>query len=275
MSNQNEEMKGLKNETSWQFEIDETRKKEALAEISLAVRKKKIRYYPSFASCMLEQMRYQTWQSRLIQGGILFLALMLCLVLRKEQTDDTTSIVLCSVFLAVASNLCLCTVGRLFSRNMAELEQTLYFNLKQMVCIQMLQAGLVDILILILLVAVCGGQNMAGAGACLLYLLVPFLWSNTVYLHMLTFLRGRGRGRNRARGLGRSPRGGMETGQDGIGTGVICGIAAVFPVFFEDAYASAYLPVWGLAALAGIAVLILEILRLLGKIEGGEGLCLN
>lgn len=255
MNNGKEEIRGLGSDPSFRFELNESKKEAGLVEIARAVQEKKIRYYPSFFTCMLNQLQYQTWQSRFLQGGMLLLALVLGLWMNKANIEDTQSLILGSVFMAVAANVCLSTVGSLFSRNMAELEQTLNFNLKQMVCIQMLEAGILDFLILALIMVLGGSLNQAGAGGYLLYLLVPFLWSNIVYLHMLTFLKRRGMG--------------------GTATGVLCGMGAVFPAFVKNAYDVMYLPLWGVAALAGILVLALEIKRLLGKIEGGEGLCLN
>lgn len=263
MNSRKEVISGFEIEASWRFGLDESRKEEGLAEIAQAVKKKKIRYYPSFGVCILEQMRYQTWQNRLIQGGILLLALALCLVLKKSKLEDVESIVLGSAFMAFAANICLSGVGSLFSRNMAELEQTLYFNLKQMVCIQILQAGILDGFILALFVIFCGDRAMGGTGAYLLYIIVPFLWSDIIYLHLLASMRAGGRTK------------GLESGMRGFTTGVICGMAAIFPAFLENAYAVIYLPAWGIAALAGIVVLCLEVRRLFGKIEGGEGLCLN
>lgn len=279
MNKEKIKFRAFETEVSWRVGLDSSRKEEGLAEIALAVQKKKIRYYPSFVDCMLQQMKYQTLENRLLQGGILIMALALSVALRKFRVEDTTAIVLCSAFMAFAANICMCAVGSLFFRNMAELEQTLYFNLKQMVCIQILQAGMTDVLILALLTILCGGQNIAGAGAYLLYLLVPFLWSDILYLHMLTSLRGKGRGRRSGRHLeGRSGRGmqsEMQENMGGVALGLVCGMAAVFPVFLGNVYEAAYLPVWGLAALAGFIALVMEIRRLLGKIEGGEGLCLS
>lgn len=242
---------------SWRFEIDETRKQEGLIQIKRAVQEKKVRYYPSFLACLIEQLRYQTWSFWVLQGGMLVLALVLIRYLNLPGGDGEASITVCSLFMVLTGNVCLSGVSRLFSWHMAELEQTLYLNLRQMVSIQMLLAGMIDLAVLGLLVIFCGGRSGAGTGAYLLYMLVPFIWSDILYLHMLTAMRGGLRGYRQ------------------LSAGILSGLLAVFPVFVEESYHLEYLMVWGIAAAAGMGVLILEIRRLFGKIEGGEGLCLN
>lgn len=241
----------------WRFEIDENRKQESLKVISRAVQEKKVRHYPSFLSCLIEQLRYQTWSFWFFQGSLLVLAFILIRYLNRPAVDEGFPIMVCSVFMVLTGNVCLNGIGRLFSWHMAELEQTLYLNLKQMVGIQMLLAGVMDLLVLSLFVIFCGGRNESGTAAYLLYMLVPFLWSDILYLHMLTALRGGMRGYRQ------------------LSAGLISAVLAVFPAFLEDSYHPEYLTIWGIIAAAGIGILIFEVRRLLGKIEGGEGLCLN
>ena len=242
---------------AWRFPISQPKKQESLNKIDMALRQKKIRYYPSFTECILGQLRFQSISYWMIQGGILILALLMIACLNRQGADEKVSVLVCSLFMAFAGNICLSGVGRLFSWHMAELEQTLYLNLKQMVCIQMLAAGMIDFVVLTLIVLFCGSRFDGGIGVYLLYLLVPFLWSDILYLHMLTALRGGMRGYRQ------------------LSAAVICGILAVFPSFFEDAYHFAFLPVWGVLAILGAGVLFMEVYRLIGKIEGGDGLCLS
>lgn len=241
----------------WKFSVNQLKKQECLAEIDKAVQQKKIRYYPSFLNGIWEQLRFQSISYWGLQAGVLFMALLLIAYLNRHGTAEKASITVCSLFMVFAGNICLSGVGRLFSWHMAELEQTLYLNLKQMVCIQMLAAGIMDLLVLALIVVFCGSRYDGGTGIYLLYLLVPFLWSDILYLHMLTIFRGGMRGYRQ------------------LSAAVICGILAVLPSLFEDAYYLACLPAWVGFALLGAGILAMEIRRLLGKIEGGDGLCLN
>lgn len=241
----------------WEVPVNQSKKQECLLGISRAVQQKKIRYYPSFSGCILKQLRFQSGQYWLINGSILLAAILLTYYLNYKGAEGGMSIAVCSLFMVLAGNICLSGVIRLFSWHMAELEQTLYLNLKQMVCIHMLAAGIMDSIVLALIVLITGTQYDGGAGVYLLYLLVPFLWSDVVYLHLLTVFRGGMRGYRQ------------------LAAGFICGILALFPVMLENAYHLDYVPVWGIFAICGTGGLIMEIRRMLGKLEGGEGLCLN
>ena len=225
---------------AWRFPLDESKKENSLAVIRQAAETKQLRRYPSFAANLWNQFRFQPWKS-----------------LHQKPIAGTDFITVCSVFLVFAGNICLSGVARLFSWHMAELEQTLYLNLKQMVCIRMLEAGILDLVILCILTGLTGRLNSVGTGACLLYMLVPFLWSDVLYLHMLTAFRN---------GL---------AGYRQISAGILCGLLALFPAMLEDAYETAALPWWCAFGLAGALLLGAEIYGILGKIEGGDSLCLN
>lgn len=242
---------------AWEIPVNQAKKQESLLEISRAVQEKRIRYYPSFSDCILKQLRFQSGQYWALNGNILLAAILLVNYLNYKGTKGDMPVAVCSLFMVLAGNVCMSGVVRLFSWHMAELEQTLYLNLKQMVCIHMLAAGIIDSIVLALIVMMTGTQYEGGAGVYLLYLLVPFLWSDIVYLRLLTVFRGGMRGYRQ------------------LAAGLICGILALFPVLLEQAYHLEYVPVWAIFAICGAGGLIMEIRRLLGKLEGGEGLCLN
>lgn len=241
----------------WRFPIDEAEKEKGLAVIRHAAEKKQLRYYPSFWEKLWNQFRFQSWKYRVSQGAVLLAAMLLAAYLNERNMAGTESVVVCSVFLVFAGNICLSGVGRLFSWHMAELEQTLYLNLKQMVCIGMLEAGIVDLMVLGLLTGFMGGMSQVGTGVCLLYMLVPFLWSDILYLHMLTALRN------------------TQSGYWQLAAGIFCGLLALFPAIWEEAYNTDVLHLWGIGAVVGVLLLAAEIYRILGKIEGGDSLCLN
>lgn len=241
----------------WRFPLDESRKNRSLAVICEAAEQKQLRQSPSFRQNLWNQFRFQPWSCRAAQGAVLLAALLLAKWLNYKEAAGSESITACSVFLVFAGNICLSGVARLFSWHMAELEQTLYLNLKQMVCIRMLEAGILDLVILSLLTGMTGRLNSAGTGAYLLYMLVPFLWSDALYLRLLTVLRN------------------GAAGYRQFSAGILCGFLSLLPVLFEHAYEAVRLPWWRVSALAGALLLAAEIYGILGKIEGGDSLCLN
>lgn len=94
-------------------------------------------------------------------------------------------------------------------------------------------------------------------GMYMIYMLVPFLWSDALYLHMLGFFR------NTASGL------------KAFASGIVCGMLACFPIMWDEVYTFSYRRVWVLMAVFGTVFFICEICRMLGRIERGDSVCLN
>ncbi len=241
----------------WRFLLDEEKKEQSLSVIRLEVSRKRLRRYPSFVEQIINQLRFRSGKYWLLQGVLLLAAMFLALALHKRRTGSAETLAACSVFLVFAGNICLSRVAGLFSWHMAELEQTLYLNLKQMVCIRMLEAGIADLIILAVFLAAADGKNSAGIIISLTYMLVPFLWSDIFYLHMLAGLRN-------TSSVFRS-----------FTLGLLCGIPALFPILWESIYSPEYLIIWQILAIAGIFMFAAEIRRLLSSIENGDSICLN
>lgn len=240
----------------WKFPIDDQRKAESLFVVREGVEKKRIKRVPSFAEHIWSQMRFQTWKYWTVQGGVLFTAMLLVFLLQRGQKVGTEAIVLCSAFLVLAGNLCLSSLGRVLSWHMAELEQTLYLNLKQMVCIHMLAAGVVNLAVLSVFVCVNGSRSEVGTGAYLLYMLVPFIWSDILYLYVLTVSRK------------------TSSGYRQLSSAVIgVLLATMLPSMWKYAYEADFLFAWGCLCVAGIVLITIQIKGILSKIERGEILC--
>ncbi len=244
-------------EHAYRFPLNETRKAQSLDLIRLEASRKRIRRCPAMWEQLFNQFRFHSRKYWILQSILLLAAMSLALALRRQTTDGIETLAVCSVFLVFAGNICLSHVADLFSWHMAELEQTLYLNLKQMVCIRMLEAGLANLIMLALLLCITGGKNPAGPVASLLYMLVPFLWSDALYLHMLTSLRS------------------SASSFRSLALGLLCGTLTLFPVLWENIYLPQYLIVWQILAAAGLFLLIAEIYRLLGRIETGDSICQN
>lgn len=241
----------------WKFPLDETKKSQSLTTIRLEAARKHIRHYPTFREQLWNQLRFHTWKHWLLQGLLLLAAMLLAIALRKQQRDGPESLAACSVFLVFAGNICLGHVALLFSWHMAELEQTLYLNLKQMVCIRMLEAGIADFVILSLFLIFTGGGNPGDTLSALIYMLAPFLWSDSLYLHMLVHLRN------------------TSSGFRSFALSLLCGTLALFPLLWDSAYHPRYFVIWQVLAAAGLLMCIAQINRLLGSIENGDNICLN
>lgn len=241
----------------YRLPLDEEKKAQSLSMIRVEAARKRIRHYPSFGEQIWNQLRFQSWKHWMLQGFLLLSAMLLALTLRHRQTDSISDLAACSVFLVFAGNICLSHVANLFSWHMAELEQTLYLNLKQMVCIRMLEAGIADLIMLALFLIITGSNHPDGIQTSLVYMLVPFLWSDTLYLHMLASLRN------------------ASSGFRSFALGLLCSVPAILPALWESLYLPEYLLLWQILAPTGLLALIAELYSLLGRIENGDSICLN
>lgn len=242
---------------AWRFPVDDEKRAASLEKIREAAKKQQIRHYPGFWECAASQLHFQSWTYWAMQAVFLTAGILLTQYMMARGADTESVCVTLSMFFVAGGNVALSGMGRIFSYHMAELEQTLYMDLKQMVCVQLALAGFIDLVMCSVLV-VCAGKNLQiPTGSFLLYLLVPFLWSDIIYLHMLTVFRG---------GI----RGYIQTVY-----GLAAAAAAMLPAFIGDAYEAASLPVWGLLLAAGVIMLVWELRRLLWKMNGGDLICLN
>ena len=240
---------------NWRFRIDEKKKKGNMEAIRQAVYQKHIQKYPSFAENVWNQMRFQTWQHWVAQGAVLLFAMFFVLWFYKKNIPYTETIAVCSVFLVLAANICLSSVLHLFSHHLAELEKTLYLDLKQMVCIRLLEAGIADFVLFGLLIELLNNRSNISILQSFFYLLVPFVWSELFYLHMLTHIR---------------------TGLSGFrqfSFCALCCILTLIPTIWKDVYLQEYLLVWKMLAIAGCLLLTVEIYKMFRQIDLGESIC--
>lgn len=244
-------MNRIKNlrQADWKFPLDQHKKTESLSVIQKEVQQTRIQKRPSFVYHIWNLLRFHTWEHWVLTAGVLLAAVMLAFRYSSGGADE--AIPVCSVFFVFAGNLCLSSVAHLFSWHMAELEKTLYLNLKQMVCIRLFEAGAVNLAILALFAGIPSAGPETGRICRLLFLLAPFLWSDAFYLHMLMHLRS------------------AFSGFRQLSSGIFCGICALLPAFLKNAYAPAYVPAWGIFSAAGLLFLAAEIYSVSLKIDTG------
>lgn len=237
---------------------EETKKETALGEIRQAVRKKTVRCTPSPMELFLIELQYISPGFWLLQG-----TLTAALVFLMEKTalsggglrDYLQWISVLAAWLGVAGCV---SLGRHFSRGMAELEQSCFFNLSQLWTIKMALSGTGDILILLLASGRIAAEASVPFIRVCLYVLVPFVLANICCLLFFTAIRG---GRSRY-------------GQ--LAMAFIAGIIAVVPASQpEEAYGGAFLWAWVLVLLCGVGVYLWLLRCMYMKIRRGEIVCWN
>lgn len=235
--------------------IDKEKKERNLEEIRRAAAAKKVRNYPNFIQSMLIQLKYRPVFMWMLEGVCLGAAFAVCRYFKSWPGPELFTV--CAIFLVLSGNIGFAGLGRLFSRNMAELEQALYLNLKQMAAIQLLFGGILDLLVFGIFVLLLGPARAGETAVFALYLLVPFVWADVWILWAFTLLRG------------------ITSGLRQAGTALLSAAVAAAPYFIPHIYDRSCLPLWGLALLAGGGALVLAVKRIFCVIEGGEELCLS
>lgn len=237
---------------------EEGRRDRALREIRQAAQRKTIRRIPSPLELAWTELQYISPGFWLLQG-----ALTVALVILLEETalnegglkDYLPWASVLAAWMGVAGCV---SLGRHFSRGMAELEQSCFFNLSQLWTIKMALSGTADILILLLASGRIAAEASVPFIQVCLYVLVPLVLANICCLLFFTAIRG---GRSRY-------------GQ--LAMAFIAGIIAVIPASWpEEAYGGASLWAWVLALFCGMGIYLWQLRCMYMKIRRGEIVCWN
>lgn len=244
-------------ETASELKPDSHKKEASLILIRNHINAKKTRNTPSSGELIWIQMQYITPVFWVLQGGLLFLLILLLYRLpgqKKELTDYLWWSSIAAAWMGVLSNGVL---GKHFSSRMAELEQSCYINLSQMWTIRMILITGVDICILTMFSGGIAARTDTFFGRIAMYLLVPFMLSNSCCLLMISTLRG-GRGKYTLAALA-----------------VITALLAMSPSVFPAAYTTAHLWVWFCLLVLGAVIFAGQIRNCYSRMTRGEMICWN
>lgn len=209
-------------------------------------------YFP-----ILTQLKFTSWGYWMIQA-LLFIGSLVLIGFMKKQGAGAYQILgwtaAAASFLGV--NGVNQTAGR-SSLRMAELEQSCYFNLKQLFCIRMAVFTGVNFVLLLFLAFFVGAYRESML-ATAVYICVPFLFCNVLHYGICTLHRERP--------------GGFVRAAAAVLTGI--SFALILPAA-DRIYAPRYFFVWAAAFLICLAVLAAEMKSMMKQIEKGEGVCWN
>lgn len=233
------------------------KRKKALLNIQEVIDAKNIMLRPSkwkLLGILLQNITPTYWigQSMVLTAAFFFLHQMKLL-----QVEKSEYLLWFSVGAALIGIIGISELARHVSYHMMELEQSCYFNLKQMWTIHMILFGSVDILALSCFSGIISRRIEREFLAVCVYLFVPFVLSNLCYLLLFTAARC----------------GGHRYWQ--FGTAAAMGILSIVPSLMPRAYYLSYLWVWILILAAAITLLIRECFNIRKKFTEGEILCWN
>lgn len=240
-----------------QWKLDTGKRDAAMLHIREAIAQKQLRVRPSsweLLRMLVQNITKEYW----IGQGIFVLTAYFCLhqmkLLRAEKGDY---LLWFSLGAALMGLIGICELGKHVSYHMMELEQSCYFNLKQVWTINMILFGSVDILVLSCLSAVISRRTQMEFAAICVYLFVPFVLSNLCYLLLFTAVRC----------------GGRRYWQ--LAAGAAMGVLSVVPSLVPRVYYITYLWVWILILAVGVVLLMAEFCTVNKRFTQGEVLCWN
>lgn len=239
------------------IKIDEKKKAETLLILQKHISEKKISVLNSRRRILWNQIRYMD-KSAMILHAFLCVILVVVDVIMSCRGASKEDIILFSMLLAgILGTASIVQTGRVFSSGIAELSESCYFNVKQIVAFHMVLSGIMNLTFLLLgifFVGIRWKMNLLQVG---LYLLVPFVTTQCCCLRVLL----------------------TEAGRKNPYLLIMSGIFAV--VFYliiasiPELYRMTALVIWCAAFIIGLFLLGMQIKILFQGIERGEMICTN
>lgn len=236
--------------------IDANRKEKTMHLISKEINKKKILLYDK-RIIVKNQFIYMDKTS--LMGSVVssFIIVMLIFLFSKLGWENREVIASNCAFSSLLSVLSLVGVSNVFSSSLSELEESCYFNVKQVVAFQMICHGIISLTVLMTVTIWVGSQWKIMFFQVGLYVFVPYVLTQCSCL--FTFLTKTGRQSS------------YMIFVIGIFTCLVFCIVAMIP----QIYSASAITIWMIAFIIGIVMLGVQIRILFNEIGKGEILCTN
>lgn len=245
--------------------IDEKRKEETLSFLQEEAAGKQIRLLRNRKEILFQQFRYMDKSMIGIHAALCIIPLFIMAVLYwsadygKFMTEigEEEIILISTIFSGILGIVSVMEISRIFFSGIAELSESCYFNVRQMVALRLVLSGVMNLMFLfigILFVGMRWKMELLRVG---LYILVPFVIAECCCLTVML----------------------SEAGRKNLYLLVMAG--AFVLVFYcilastPELYRTAALAVWGTALIVGMLLLAVQIKILFRGIEKGEILCTN
>lgn len=165
--------------------MQQKREEELFTAIRQEIYHKTIYPRKSWLQKMVEQLLYLSPSVWMIQGAILVIAALLAIDRQVTGWFQVVSVLISLVGLAGIPEL-----AKSFYSGMWELEESCRYNLRQLLVIRLVLLGMVDVFMLVCFLALAGWQNNTST-EIIIYLMIPFNLSNSIYLLVFRYLRGK------------------------------------------------------------------------------------
>lgn len=252
MAEKYHDIKNLFHENDKRVTIDDAKKQEAIKRLQLERREQM--FMASKRSWPLKNYQVLKSQIYYMDKTILTIHLIVCLgivFLGSCRHWGQISMIVSGALGALS----LFEVGNLFFTGMTELGESCYFNVRQLAAFQMVYSGVISLVALLLTTVSAGLKYQLDLLQTGLFILVPFVFTECVCMTVMLLEIGR-------RNL-------LLLVAVGIFSALFWCVLSSIP----DLYETSALVFWGVALMAGVGILAVQISRFFNALDKGEIVC--
>lgn len=252
------EIKTLFAKADEQVHVDEMRKQKTYYAMIEEMEKQRTPMM-STKNILLHQFWYMDKLFFVVYGVLICLGIIFITASQCTGVNQNEMITVCMVGAGILSITSICVIDKLFFAKMAELGASCYFNTKQCVAAWMVLSGMINVMILFLIAGYLNYHWRVGLLQVGLYILTPYLVSSITALGILS-METRGKRKNSS-----------LFGMSAIFLSTSYGVIGSIP----RALFVTTLWIWAVAFLVSGLLFVMQIKKLLSKMEKGEVLCTN
>lgn len=239
------------------IKIDEKRKEDTIMLLQKNIAEKQINILSSRKRILLNQFRYMD-KSMIYVHLIFCIVLLLIAAVMKHYGAEEEDIILYSLILSgVLGIVSVVGISRIFGIGIAELSESCYFNVRQIVALHMLISGIINLTVLSVGIVFVGVQWQISLLRLGLYILVPFVTTQSCCLKVLLTEAVR------------------KNSYLLIMVGVFLVMFYMIMGSIPELYMVTAYAVWAVALIIGLVLLGIQIKALFRGIEKGEIICMN
>ena len=250
------EIKTLFAKADEQVHVDEIRKQKTYYAMIEEMEKQRTPMM-STKNILFHQFWYMDKLFFAVYGVLICLGIIFITALQYTGLNQNGMITVCMVGAGILSITSISVIDKLFFVKMAELGESCYFNTKQCVAAWLVLSGMINVMILFLIAGYLNYHWRVGLLQVGLYILTPYLVSSITALGILSMETRRKR----------VSLFGMSVFFLPISYGVIGSIPGIFLI--------TALWMWMVAFFVLGILIVMQVKRLLNKMEKGEILCMN
>lgn len=237
--------------------IDGHKKEETMQILQKQIADKQMTVLNSRKRIIRNQIRYMDKSIAGVHMLLCLLLLSVAMIMHQKGAGEEDIILVSMVLSGILGIVSIAEIGHIFYPGIAELSESCYFNVRQIVAVWMFLTGIIN------LAALCIGILFVGAGWKMnlvqigLYIMVPFVIAESCCLGVLLSEAGR------------------KNSYLLIMVGAFLVVFYMILASMPDLYRISALAIWGIAFFAGSFILGIQIKRLFKGIKRGEIICMN